>query len=141
MLIKLTPWVNFINILRALFAKKSQSQTVIREKMHNLLLNEKCCWNWHLYYFQFYEWGLNQKYLDWGNFCSKGYSSFLERVFSSQFCNTLHVFQLRNGGIPKLRSVRLNNIIFICNRLGVSNTWPANIRKNEDLKWKIELFS
>jgi len=51
MLIKLTPVVNFINILLApfaptifrqkTFAKKLQSQTVIREKLHKILLHIK----------------------------------------------------------------------------------------------------
>jgi len=35
------PGVNFINILRAAFAKKSQSQTVIREKLCKALLYKK----------------------------------------------------------------------------------------------------
>jgi hypothetical protein len=46
MLVKLTPAVNFINILQAAFApiffcQKLQSQTVTREKLHNTLLYKK----------------------------------------------------------------------------------------------------
>ncbi len=46
MLVKLAPIVKFINILQAgfcqySFAKKSQSQTVIREKLRKTLLYEK----------------------------------------------------------------------------------------------------
>jgi len=46
MLVKSTPGVNFINILHVLFcqypfAKKSQSQTVIREKVGKAILYEK----------------------------------------------------------------------------------------------------
>jgi hypothetical protein len=48
MLVKLTTGVDFINILRVLFcryplAKKSQSQTVIREKLCKALWYEKIC--------------------------------------------------------------------------------------------------
>jgi len=55
LLIKLTPLVNFINkqlLCQYSFAKKLQSQTVIREKLHKALLYKnmrvKCWWNWLL---------------------------------------------------------------------------------------------
>jgi len=41
MLMKLTPVVNFINILRAAFAPILQSQIVIREKLLKTLLYKK----------------------------------------------------------------------------------------------------
>ncbi len=60
MLAKLTPVVNFINVLRSAFApvffpfaKKFQIQTVTREKLSKTILYTKKllvkCWqNWHL---------------------------------------------------------------------------------------------
>ncbi len=57
MLVKSTPAVNYMNILRAAFAtiyfhQKIQSQTVIWEKLRKAhsykKVSVKCWWNWHL---------------------------------------------------------------------------------------------